>query len=261
MTDHDKDITDKEFDDYLSGDSDISALYQTDDSALSDELKSVSFDIDNAILAAAKREINARPVSLHKSYSPFSNNYFMVFSTAASIVIVVALVSFFPEQPVSVVESYPQVEAPVVAELEQQPQKKIRQQSVVKAGVEKSNIKKELTRKRKVKPKEKLFDQLSANDITTEKKKQTTDSESFISQSTNMRHLFSLNSQDDLQFDEKKWRKLSEQEWRKRIKKIYQLRGESAVKVIVDAFNKKFKNDNSKNNKLSIKEIIMNSKN
>jgi len=106
MTNHDKDL-----ENYLNGDSELSKLYAGSDlDSNNSDLADTDFpdsnlpdsnlpgmDLDNSILAAAKREVGAGPQKNTKKYSPFSNNYFIPFSTAASIVIVVFVVSLFPE--------------------------------------------------------------------------------------------------------------------------------------------------------------------
>lgn len=90
MSDHDK-----EFEDYLAGNTELSTLYNASKNAAQDEPSS---DLDNSILAAAKREVASKPKNNKKNYSPFSTNYFIPLSTAATVFIVVAAVSFFPKQ-------------------------------------------------------------------------------------------------------------------------------------------------------------------
>ncbi|MFV2059590.1 MAG: hypothetical protein ACC653_02835 [Gammaproteobacteria bacterium] len=93
MSNHDND---NNFNDYLSGNSDLSKVYRdADNSKTNAELP--ASDLDNSILAAAKREVNSKP---KKNSSPFTNNYFIPLSTAASILIVFTMVSFFPDEQV-----------------------------------------------------------------------------------------------------------------------------------------------------------------
>ncbi len=271
MTEQDKNktITDNEFDEYLSGNSDVSSLYHAaDESNLGDALIQPGIDIDNNILAAAKREVAARPQKIKKSYSPFSNNYFISLSTAASIIIVVALVSFFPEQtvpPVEVRDVSPKAASPAILEEQQQvkiepeitPAKKIvtKNKELAKRSVVKKQ-KKELNRKRQVKAKQKSVKLLSVNSDTFEQKIKQDEVESITSDSAFIGHLFNPVVKKKQQFDEKIWASLPETEWRRRIKKIYLRSGKLAVKDIIVAYNKKFPKK-----KISIKDIILNDKN
>ncbi len=90
MSDHDK-----EFEEYLAGNAELSTLYNASKNTTDDE---PGIGLDNSILAAAKREVASKPQKNKKNYSPFGTNYFIPLSTAATIFIVVAAVSFFPEQ-------------------------------------------------------------------------------------------------------------------------------------------------------------------
>jgi len=98
MSNHDDD---KNLDKYLTSNSEISSLYDdTKDTGNVDISSMPSIDLDNSILAAAKREVNSKPLKAKNNYSPFSSNYLIPVSTAASILIVVAVVSFFPSQQI-----------------------------------------------------------------------------------------------------------------------------------------------------------------
>ncbi len=267
MTAHDKDktITDDEFDEYLSGNSDVSALYHAaDESGFDDELMQPSFDIDNSILAAAKREVVTRPEMVKKSYSPFSNNYFIPLSTAASIIIVVAVVSFFPEQVVPPVEINPKAASPVMLEEQavmsstvKQDQEQV-QESIVnnKVLAKRSVVKKEFKRKRQLKTKNKLIESLSRNSDNVENKMQSDEIESIADDSVFIGRLFNTVVKKKMTFDEKIWASLPEAEWRRRIKIIYLRSGKLAVKDIIIAYNKKFPKQ-----KLSIKDIVLDKKN
>lgn len=102
MSDHDQ--NDKELNEYLQGDSDLSTHYKALHNKTPDHL-------DDTILAAAKRQVKSKP---ERVSGPFSNNFMIPFATAATILITVGLVNMIPEEELT---------APTVSAIKSEPEK------------------------------------------------------------------------------------------------------------------------------------------
>jgi len=88
---------DKELNEYLQGNSDLSNQYQ------SQSTKSPSH-LDDTILAAAKRQVDAKP---RRVAGPFSSSILVPFATAATILITVGLVNMIPEEELTAPTTVP----------------------------------------------------------------------------------------------------------------------------------------------------------
>jgi len=288
---------------YLAGESELSKLYQHTTKTIDDSVpESPGLELDNTILAAARREVGSRPRKKLKRYSPFSNNYLIPLSTAASMLIVVAVVSYFPEQYSFTTEkkSYSsQVDAiktefDTKAKLPDQEKivelkRKLRTKEVLSERVESldrlsnevsekqapvfaQQAKKEDSNKSQsiilsdsplsqrkdiIKTKRPMRQrQISGvteeNLVTSEQASVTTNQMNEMSQTSLSIPLISPASStldlvasvpvrsNELTFDASKWDELSSDEWRRRIKKIYQMQGTAGVKEIIAFYNKKF---------------------
>ncbi len=123
MSDHDQ--NDKELNQYLQGDSDLSTHYKALHNKTPDHL-------DDAILAAAKRQVKSKPKRVS---GPFSNNFMIPFATAATILITVGLVNMIPEEELT---------TPTVSAIKSEPEKMAKQREAIKDHEEKLDEKIEL---------------------------------------------------------------------------------------------------------------------
>lgn len=89
-----KNADEKKLDEYLYGRSSLSKLYRSTDA------KKPGLELDNSIVSAARCEVASKGLPDVKKFSPFSNNYLIPFATAASIIIVITMVSFFPDEQI-----------------------------------------------------------------------------------------------------------------------------------------------------------------
>lgn len=284
MSNHDKD---KNLDEYLTGDSGLSSLYQG-----SNTDNNPGMDLDNTILAAARREVNSKPHTTKKNYLPFSNNYFIPLSTAATVFIVIAVVSFFPEQ--QRIEFQPETVTADVSDQEITLGSAVEEQEIIVESKEKrkeARLKPKLTldRQRKdlarsIRQKETVSKRAKKENVTGQsgllnkaqlKQRMATDKtvpgkltikadsiqeEMIFPQSEPSRYMDSaqdvivasapvINS--ELIYDSEEWKNLTADEWRRRIIEIYHKQGEADATEIIKYFNKMFKN-----NKLTIQDII-----
>jgi len=95
VSNHDQ--NDKELNEYLQGGSDLSNQYQSLNDQ-SQNTKSPSH-LDDAILAATKQQVGAKP---RRVAGPFSSSIMVPFATAATILITVGLVNMIPEEELTV---------------------------------------------------------------------------------------------------------------------------------------------------------------
>ncbi len=117
MSDHDQ--NDKELNNYLHGNSDLSARYKALDNKTPNHL-------DDAILAAAKRQVKSKPKRVS---GPFSSNLTIPFATAATILITVGLVNMIlPEEKLT---------TPTVSAIKPEPEKMAKLRDAMKDHKEK----------------------------------------------------------------------------------------------------------------------------
>ncbi len=270
----------KDFDEYLTGNSELSSLYHGSNNLKGDTSEHTpGLELDNTILSAAKREVNAKPGKNTKSYSAFSNNYLIPLSTAASIIIVVAVLGFFPEQ--QPIEFEPHLVTPAVIDKDVTLETIVAEQEIQKnhglfSGISAENkklntasVKKDktvLAERSKVKNENASNESVGLKRTTLKQRKTIRSKQLALNQELSKSQeapaqeieLFSDNSvkaiaviNNDLIYNEIKWKNLSPDEWRKRILEIYRTRGESDAKDIINLFNKKFPEI-----KLTISDII-----
>ncbi|MFV1983361.1 MAG: hypothetical protein ACC657_07460 [Thiohalomonadales bacterium] len=257
MSNHEKNEN-KDFDEYLTGNSELSSLYHGSNNLKGDTSDyTPGLELDNIILSAAKREVNAKTGKTTKSYSAFSNNYLIPLSTAASIIIVVAVLGFFPEeQPI---EFEPHLVTPDAIVAEQELQKNpgltsgilAENKKLDSASVKNENTKSESIGLKRTKLKQRKAirnKQLALNEDVSKSQEPPVQEVKLFSDNS-IKTVAVINN--DLIYDANKWKNLSPGEWRKRILEIYRTRGESDAKEIINFFNKKFPEI-----KLTISDII-----
>lgn len=282
MKNHNND--DKYLNKFLYGKSELANVYRgTTDTKAEIDAELPGLELDNIILAAAKGEISPK---LRKKSSPFSSNYIMPFSIAASIVIVVAMVSLFPEvektnrKPYSVSvplsDNDSELDNAVFAEeeipVEAKEKRKLAKQKIEKSRTEKLVAKSDLVsesvenkpivpvapaKQTKIETKKITKPAIVQNKPDSKAGKSVTIKKGFLeprAKSAPAPVTTALIINYEYIYNELTWEDFSSYEWRRRIKEIYYLRGENDAKEVIVHYNKKFPES-----KLDIRDITGNS--
>lgn len=93
---------DKEFEDYLSGDSKLSKLYRSGDNIALNPGK----QLDQSILYAAKQHLKKKSPTFYTTvYHFISNKFFLPLATTATSIIIIAVFLYIPPQQIDYIES------------------------------------------------------------------------------------------------------------------------------------------------------------